>query len=163
SGMIPGFTRWSPDGKSILFAREGQFVLMPAGGGDAKPLTHHATPVSAPAWAPDGSAVYFLASEPRTAEERERDRLRDDVFSYEETYKQRHLWKVTVATGGEQAITSGDFSITNYRLSRDGKRVAVERAPSPLGDDADRIEIWTFDSDGTNGRQLTTNKIHEID
>src|SRR4051794_24545734 len=56
TGMIPGSTRWSPDGKSILFMRDGQFVLMPADGGEAKPFTRHATGVSSPTWAPDGSA-----------------------------------------------------------------------------------------------------------
>jgi dipeptidyl aminopeptidase/acylaminoacyl peptidase len=163
SGMIPGFTRWAPDSKTLLFLRDGQFALMPGGGGEAKPLTRHATGVVAPTWSPDGSAVYFLASDPRTAEERERQRTRDDVYAYEEDFKQRHLWKVTVSTGGEQPITSGDFSVVNYRLSRDGRRVALERAPTPLTDDAIRVEVWTIDADGANAKQLTSNNVHELD
>ncbi|PYQ94573.1 MAG: hypothetical protein DMF97_18355 [Acidobacteria bacterium] len=69
TGEAPGTTRWSPDGRTLVFWRDGQLHLLPAGGGEARALTHHATNVSAgipPAWTPDGSAVYFAASDPRT-------------------------------------------------------------------------------------------------
>ncbi len=163
AGVVPAFTRWSPDGRSILIARGGQLALLPADGGEPKPLTRHATPVSFPAWSLDGAYVYFLAGEPRTAEERERERLRDDMYSYEEDYKQRHLWKATVETGGEQPITSGNFSVASYRLSRDGRHIVVERTPSPLQADANLGELWIMDADGGNARALTSNSIEEID
>ena len=180
NGVVPGFTRWSPDGRTILFAREGQLSLMSAGGGEPTPLTRHATSASAPTWSADGSAVYFLAADARTGEERERARVRDDLYSYEEDFKQRHLWKVTVPTGaggaggprtagafgccgGEQAITSGDFSIASYRLSRDGQHIAFTRVPSPLPGDEDKSEIWTMDANGQNARALVTNAIVKLE
>jgi dipeptidyl aminopeptidase/acylaminoacyl peptidase len=163
NGEIPGFTRWSPDGRSILFARDGQLFILPAGGGEPQPLTRHATSVSSPAWSPDGSSVYFLAADARTADERERDRLRDDVYAYDESFKQRHLWKVTVSTGGEQAITSGDFSVLSFRLSRDGRRIALDRAPTPLAADTHLSEIWTIDASGTNAKAVTANDVEELE
>jgi dipeptidyl aminopeptidase/acylaminoacyl peptidase len=162
-GVVPGFTRWSPDGKMLVIGRAGQLVLLPADGGEPRPLTGHATSVASPTWSPDGAFVYFLASDARTADERERERLRDDLYPYEEDYKHRHLWKATVATGGEQAITSGDFSVASYRLSRDGRRIVFERAPSPLQADASQGELWIMDADGQNARALTANAIEEVD
>jgi dipeptidyl aminopeptidase/acylaminoacyl peptidase len=163
SGVTSTFSRWSPDGRTILFHRDGQFLTMPADGGEPKALTKHATGVSFPTWTPDASAVYFLAADARTADERERDRLRDDVFAYDETYKQRQLWRVTVATGEEKAVTSGDSSVTSYRLSRDGTRIVAIRAPSPLQADAYRSEIWIMDATGEHARAITSNAVEEVE
>lgn len=52
-------------------------------------------------WSPDGSAIYFIAPEPKTDEDTARDKLRDDVFRFDENFKQRHVWKVAVADGIE--------------------------------------------------------------
>src|SRR5262245_38132158 len=88
--------RWSPDSQSILFLTrkadtETQIYRLPLSGDEAQPLSRHATAVSQPTWAPDGSAVYFLATDARSSEERERERLRDDVFALDENFRQRHL------------------------------------------------------------------------
>jgi len=161
--------RWAPDGKSVLFLarRAGdadtQIYLLPANGGEPRALTHHASSVVAPAWAPDGSAIYFAASDPRTAQERQRDRIRDDVYAFEENVPQRHLWKVIVSTGAEVRITSGDFSVLGYRLSRDGRAIVFHRAPTPLNDDAHRSEVWVADADGEHARSLTSNDVEETD
>ena len=164
-GDIP-VVRWSPDGKTLLFLREGQISLLPADGGESRALTRHPTGVNAapgvtPTWSPDGTIVYFVASDPATAEERERNRVRDDVFAVDENYKRRHIWKIVVATGVETQITSGDTSVAEYKLSSDGRRIAVQRAPSPLLADAARGEVWVMDASGENARALTSNAIEE--
>jgi len=153
--------RWSPDGKTLLFARDGQFMLMPADGGEPRALTKHATSVSAPTWSPDGTTVYFVAADPRTSEERERDRVRDDVYAFDENFKQRHLWKIAVASGAETQITSGNLSVLEYRLSADGGRIAMARAPSPLAADNGRSEVWLMDASGEHARALTSNSTSE--
>jgi len=121
-GVQPGALRWSPDGKTLLFLREGQIVLLPLDGGEPRALPKHATNVyvsvppaaAATTWSPDGTTIYFLASDPRTAEERERDRVRDDVFLVDEGSRQRHLWKVNVSTGAETQVTTGDSTVNEY-------------------------------------------------
>jgi dipeptidyl aminopeptidase/acylaminoacyl peptidase len=160
NGEVPG-TRISPDSRTILLARGGQLFLMPADGGEARQLTRHTTPVRLPSWTPDGSAVYFIATDPVSPEERERNRTRDDVSPLDEEVRQRHLWRVVVATGAEQRITSGDHSILSYHLSRDGTKIAAERAPTPLDGDVYRGEVWVMDANGQNARALTHNLVIE--
>ena len=159
--------RWSPDGKQIAFlARRGdneenQIYLLEADGGEARQLTKHAAAVSNIQWAPDGKTIFFLAPEAKTQEEKEREKLRDDVYAYEENYKQRHLWTATVASGSTARVTQGDFSILNYDVSEDGKRIAHHRSLTPLLDNSDEGEVWVMDADGGSPTQLTRNTVGE--
>ncbi len=153
--------QFSPDGKTILFMRDGQFWLIAVDGGEPRALTKHATPPSAPQWSPDGTAVYFIAADPPSAEDRERTRVRDDVYTADETYRQRQLWKIIVSTGVETQLTSGDLSVKSYSLAADGKRMAVQRAPTPADMDAWRGEVWVMDANGENARVLTSNGVEE--
>jgi dipeptidyl aminopeptidase/acylaminoacyl peptidase len=161
SGDTPGTARWAPDSASLLFIRDGQIQLLAAGGGEPRVLTRHATGVSAPTWSPDGTTVYFVAPDARTAAERERDRRKDDVYALDENYKTRHLWSVAVATGAEKQLTSGGLSVVSYRLSGDGSLLVVVRAPTPLEDDKHLGELWVMDGRGGNARELTRNDIEE--
>jgi dipeptidyl aminopeptidase/acylaminoacyl peptidase len=153
--------RWSPDGSTLLFGRGGQFMLLPAEGGEPRALTKHATAVSSPSWSPDGTTVYFTAADPRTSEERDRDRVRDDVYAFDENYKLRQLWKIVVSTGAEAQVTTGQLNVNEYRLSQDGRRIVVQRAPTPSDEDAHRGELWIIDASGENARVLTSNAIEE--
>jgi dipeptidyl aminopeptidase/acylaminoacyl peptidase len=160
--------RWSPDGTQVAFLarREGdehnQIYLLQMGGGEARRLTTHATPPSALAWAPDGARVYFLASDPKSAEEKEKERLQDDVYAFEETnFKQRHLWNVDLA-GVSQQVTEGAFSITRFAISPDGTRLVTSRTSSPLLEFSHLNELWVSDVQGRDPRQLTSgNRVNE--
>jgi dipeptidyl aminopeptidase/acylaminoacyl peptidase len=159
--------RWSPDGKTIAFtAKRGdnefsQIYLLPADGGEARQLTTHASATSEIAWAPDGAAIYFKAPEAKTAEEKARERARDDVYAYDENFKHTHIWKVTVASKAEARVTDGDFSVTAYDLSEDGKAIAYHRAPTPLLGDGDKSEVWVAKADGSGALQVTKNAVEE--
>jgi dipeptidyl aminopeptidase/acylaminoacyl peptidase len=164
--------RWSPDGTLIAFvATRGdtkgdeedtsQVHLLRNGGGEARALTKHATSVSDIAWSPDGATVYFLAPEAKTEEEKAREKKKDDIFAYDENFQQQHLWRVSVADGAEERVTRGDYSILQYRLSRDGEMIALSKAPSPLFDNWDEGEVWKMSSGGEEAIQLTHNTVAE--
>lgn len=159
--------RWSPDGRTIAFiAKRGsdesaQIFLLPADGGEARQLTSHASAVADIAWAPDGTAIYFTAPEPKSADEKTRDKIKDDVYAFDENYKHTHLWKVTGATKQEARITTGDYSLVEYHLSPDGRKVVWHRAPDPLLGNRDQSEVWVMDADGSHMLRLTDNKVTE--
>jgi dipeptidyl aminopeptidase/acylaminoacyl peptidase len=159
--------RWSPDGKTIAFASKrgdnesAQVYLLPADGGEARQLTTHASAVSQLSWAPDGAAIYFVAPEPKTADDKAREKNKDDVYAYDENYKQTHLWKVAVTGGRETSLTSGDYSVTSYDLSDDGRKIALHRAPTPLLGSSSDAEIWVVNADGGGAVQVTKNAVPE--
>jgi len=157
----PGALRWSPDGKTLLFMRDGQIVLLPLDGGEARTLTKHATGLTLASWSPDGKVVYFIAADPATADDRERTRVRDDVFLMDEGAKARQLWSIVVATGVETQVTRGESSVKEYSLSADGRRIVAQRAPTFGDGDAYRGEVWVMDADGGNARVLTDNSVEE--
>ena len=169
TGNDDDHARWSPDGRTIAFtAKRGdnefaQIYLLPADGGEARQLTSHATDVSDLSWSPDGSALYFKAPDPKSDEEKARDKAKDDVYAYDENYKHTHLWRVAVTTKAETQITRGDFSVTSYELSDDGRKIAFHRAPTPLLGSGDESEVWIMNADGSGAVQLTKNTVQESD
>jgi len=165
---------WSPDGTRIAFVarrpdpggsggegESSQIYLLQNSGGEAQPVTRHATSVSSISWSPSGDSIYFLAPDPKSQDEKERDRLKEDVYAFEENYKQTHLWKVSLPDRIEKRLTEGNFSITSYKLSPDGSRIAVVRGPDPLLGNRELGELYIMDASGENSVRLTSNRVAE--
>jgi dipeptidyl aminopeptidase/acylaminoacyl peptidase len=159
--------RWSPDGKRIGFlARRGdsdetQLHVLENEGGEARQVMKHPAAVSNIEWTPDGQSIFFIAPDAKTQEEKDRDKVKDDVYAFEESYKQRHLWSVKVESGSTTKITQGDYSIGSYALSDDGKKVVLHRAISPVLEHGRTSEVWVMNADGSGALQLTRNNVTE--
>ncbi len=159
--------RWSPDGSWIVFVaeREGdeaaQLYRLSAEGGEAVRLTRHETSIGNPSFSPDGKLVYFLADDPKSEEEKTRAKREDDVFAFDENWTHRRLWAHSVEEGASRPLTEGDFTVREYRVSRDGKKIALHRAPSPLLDASAEGEVYVMDADGAGMVRLTSNSVPE--
>jgi dipeptidyl aminopeptidase/acylaminoacyl peptidase len=173
--------RWSPDGKTIAFIAKragddvAQIYLLPVGGGEATRLTAHDAAPTALAWMPDGTALLFAAPEAKTAAQKAREKAKDDVYAFDEDYKQVHLWRVArpaaaAASAGDASgppsghvsrLTGGDFSVGAFEIARDGRRILHQRLPNPLFGVSERGELWLMDADGGRAAAVTSNAIVE--
>ena len=106
------------------------------------------------------STGYQRAPDAKSDAERKRDEVQDDVFAFDENFKQLHIWKVSL-DGVEERITFGEFSVIGYTLSRDGQQIAHHRSLTPLLDNADEGEVWLMGADGSGSIKLTDNAVSE--
>jgi len=161
--------RWSPDGSNILFLskrgndKNNQIYVMSISGGEAIRLSSHATAVSSPEWSRDASEIFFLASDEKSDDQKSREKVKDDIYKFEQNYQQRHLWKISTLDGTEQRITEGDFSVSRINLSQDGTKIIHHRGDNPLLDAALKSEIWIMSTEGSDGAQVTDNNNPESD
>jgi dipeptidyl aminopeptidase/acylaminoacyl peptidase len=167
---------WFPDGSRIAFLSsrptgaappgpaaagggEGaasQVFVMYTDGGEAWPLTKHEGGVSSFSIAPDGKSILFLAQDPLSADDRRRQRDRDDAVVVDESFRWTHLWVADAGTGKARRITQGKFVVSDPQWSPDSTSIAYVARPNTKVDDASSSDVWVTDLDGKS-RKLFEN------
>jgi dipeptidyl aminopeptidase/acylaminoacyl peptidase len=167
---------WFPDGTRIAFlssrpttpptpapqggeppaAAGNQVFIMHTDGGEAWPATKHEGGVSGFTIAPDGRTLLLTAQEPLTADDRRRQRERDDPEVVDEKYRWTHLWTFDIASGKTERLTRGEFVVSDPQWAPDGKTIAYVRRPTTRIDDSAASDVWVTDLAG-NARKFFEN------
>jgi dipeptidyl aminopeptidase/acylaminoacyl peptidase len=133
-----GEYEWSPDGRWLLFTRDGAVHAIRAAGGEAFEIELEG--VRGPRdlrFAPDGDAILFLAAPEADAWADAREDAHGDYTVFREDGEFVHLWRQDLTSdlapdGDADALTEGtDFTVRSFDLSPDGEQVAFVAWPSP--------------------------------
>ena len=154
SAFSPAF---SPDGDRLAFitTRAGtpQVWLMRVEGGEAYQVTGAETGVSSFQWAPNGSKIAYTMTDPKTEEEKRREREKRDVHVVDEEHRFTHLYTTDVAEADDstrqvQRLTAGDFHIRSFDWSPDGQTLVFAHQPTPdINDGFLEADISTVPAD----------------
>ncbi|HEV3327606.1 MAG TPA: S9 family peptidase [Puia sp.] len=164
--------KWSPDSKWIAFLSDrgdkSQIYLISAEGGEAFPLTREDENINAFSWSPDGQQIAFTRND---ADSKTVKAVKDHYGAFAEEgkeYKLSHLWTIrfsidslTSPPSGDSSsfprptrLTSGNFTVTDFKWSPDGRQIACNRQPDPLIPSSIHASIDVLDK--TTGKvQLT--------
>lgn len=142
-GMVFNGT-WSPDGKSIAYARvdstrDMQMWIVNADGTGRRQITRFAGADGRPqwpSWSPDGKWIA----------------VQSGAYNQQNpATNSAHIWLVNVETGEATKLASHDRPYLDETPSffPDGKRIAFQ------SDRTGRMEVWVMNVDGTGARQVT--------
>ena len=139
--------RFSPDGQYLAFISgrkndgKSQIWLIRLAGGEAEQLTHSKTGIDQFNWSPDSRRIAFLQRDGDTEQE-EKDKKEKRDWTLVDSWKYGHLYTIGVeknAHGDRQVrrLTSGNFHITSFDWSPDGKVIAFTHQITPS------LDLWT--------------------
>ena len=141
---VDGMPRWSPDGATVAFvsdrphdlpaeahAAATQVYLLPRDGGEARRLTAVGGELHDLAWAPDGSHVVLLMTEPQPDEDRKRDEESGGAIDVEERPLFWRLWAADLQNGTVTPLTPEGVQVWEFDLSPDGHTAAVVASDLP--------------------------------
>jgi dipeptidyl aminopeptidase/acylaminoacyl peptidase len=129
---------WSPDGRWLAFISDRSdkrqiFAISPSGG-EPVALTNVEDGVNAFEWSPDGKSIAFTTLDPKSDAVKERDKRYGEFEVIDAEHRMTHLHVVEVVANGEpltpHRLTSGAFSIGNFKWSPDGRSIVFDHRTS---------------------------------
>jgi dipeptidyl aminopeptidase/acylaminoacyl peptidase len=180
---------WSPDGKSAAFlstrdanaggpaggAAEGggdsaaQIWLIPVDGGEATKLTDYKGNIKSFDWTKDSTAIVFAAERAKSDAQKATEKSGDDAIFVDEGANGQErqdfseLWQITIADKAERQITHDDtLLIDNFRVSPDGKKIALAYRRENSRNGQFHAEVAVIDAASGELRTLTHNNAPEM-
>jgi dipeptidyl aminopeptidase/acylaminoacyl peptidase len=153
---------FSPDGKWIAFladrGNKNQIQVINIEGGEARTITHEEESISNFEWHPSGQSFIFLKSEKEDKIKREQEKRYGGFEADDKEFTLSHLWQIDfnpdlpdpselpcyekidslkvkagcIELPKAKRITNGNFAVTSFRVSPDGKSIAFGHQPNPL-------------------------------
>lgn len=162
--------RWSPDGKTLafFFSEKGkrQLCLMSPDGGNRRVLTAFETSNAyisrtgeSLAWAPDGSAIAFLATDepkPDYSEIVVMERLLTKSLTEFSDFRRTHIFVVSPEGGEPRQLTSGEFDEHSICWTADSQEIVFVSDRSGQGDLFVRNDLWAVSPATKTVRQITS-------
>ena len=139
----------SPDGETLAFlAKRGeeehtQIYILPLSGGEARRLTAADSSVASFSWSPDSKALAYLAVDPVSSARKEDEKKGRDWLVADALQRPRRLWRIDVATGTAQEITTDSSSVWHYAWFPDGSRLALTVSQKPDIDSTFTLRLLT--------------------
>lgn len=143
--------QFSPDGSYLSFisARnsERQVYKMYLNGGEAQKITSAENGVGSYSWSPDGSRIAYTMTDPKTEEEKKREREKRDVIIVNQDLKFSRLYVQAVDEDSAKAIYGDDLHTDSFNWSPDGSTIVFAHQPSPHINDRYEMNISTVSAD----------------
>ena len=155
---------WHPDSSGFIYLKKPggqtkrQAFFYHLGRRDETQLTAHGGAVLDIFWLPDGAGFYFVSVEQRSAEA---GRLLNKGWLIPpfESNAFREIWYFDLATRSAEAVVSGNFSVRQVCISRDGSALSYSRQPDHRFDSAHRGDVFIRQRD-TGARARWTSNAH---
>lgn len=166
--------RFSPDGKYLSFYSSrgsdgrNQIWVLRLAGGEAEQVTNAKGNISSYNWSPDGKRIAYVMTDPETEEEQKEKKEKRDMILVDQNFKYGHLYTVTVEKNdkGERVtkrLTGGNFHVTSFDWSPDGKTIVFAHQINPTVDVWPTTDIATVPSDSGAVKPLVAWKGYDGD
>ncbi len=158
---------WHPDSSGFIYLKtphgetRRQAFFYHLGRQDETQLTAHDKSVLDIFWLPDGAGFYFTAVEQRSTET---GRLLNTGWLIPpfESNAFREIWFFDLATRSAEAVVSGNFSVRQVSVSRDGTALTYSRQPDHRFDSAHRGDVYTRQRQSGERARWTRNTHGEL-
>lgn len=161
--------RWSPDGKWISFLADRgdktQIFVIGAAGGEAQQVTKEEEGIGGYEWSPDGKKFAFTKNNPESKADKSRKEKYGAWAFDDEEYQLAHLWLADFRLDSipkSVRLTEGNFTVSNFFWSPDGKSIAFSHQPNPLINSSKYADISIIDMSSKKTTELVKNPLGDF-